>query len=235
METLLSLNSVTKSYRRGSETITALNRVSLALLPGEFAAVEGPSGAGKTSLLKVAAGYEQADAGQVKFSSQRTGHHYPLSQMRTRARTKLRRQTIGFVFQFFQLLPNLSTLHNVALPLQFCGVRAKHADQAARRLLDDVHLGDKWHLLPCELSGGEMQRAAIARALVTQPELVLADEPTGHLDSETSLEIIALLSRAAKEHGAGVIVATHDAQVAKAADRRMFLVDGRLISRAGLV
>ena len=218
---LLEMRGVSKSFSRGPETVVALREVDLALRPGELVALVGPSGSGKSTLLHLAAGLDAPDRGTVLVGDQ------DLSRLTTTQRAQLRRRRIGFVFQFFHLLPTLTVAENVALPLLFDRPPAD-ARQAAADVLDRVGLGGKLDRHPAELSGGEMQRTAVARALVATPELVLADEPTGNLDSASGAAVLDLLTAAVRDAGATLLLVTHDAAAAGRADRVLTLRDGRV-------
>jgi ABC-type lipoprotein export system ATPase subunit len=217
---LLTLNGVTKSFQRGRETVMALNDVSLEVAPGEFVAMVGPSGSGKSTLLHLAGGLDEPEAGTVLLGER------DLGSLSAGERAKIRRREIGFVFQFFHLIPTLTVAENVELPLLLDGVRDKNGTVTS--MLDRVGLADRVDHLPGELSGGEMQRTAIARALVAGPELILADEPTGNLDSATGEVVLDLLAAQVAEAGAALLMVTHDASAAARADRVVHLRDGRL-------
>ena len=222
MATAVALVDVTKTYRRGAREVTALGGVSFAIGRGEFVALMGPSGSGKSTLLNVIAGLDAPSAGEVYVDD------VPLSSLGDDTLTDLRRTRIGVVFQLFNLLPSITVAENVALPLRASGVAA--ADVAARvaQALAAVGLGARRTHYPEELSGGEMQRVAIARALVIAPAVILADEPTGSLDSETGREVLLTLRRCVDEHGATVLLVTHDANAAAYADRVVHMRDGML-------
>lgn len=221
----LELRAVERHYRRGEEVVTALGGVDLSVRPGELLAVLGRSGSGKSTLLHIAGGLDTPDSGTVMVAG------VEISAMPAAARARLRRRSIGFVFQFFHLLPSLSVSENVELPLLVERARASR-DRASRdraaAMLDAVGLAHRARHLPGELSGGEMQRVAVARALVTQPALVLADEPTGNLDSVTGASVLDLLTSHVREMGAALVMATHDPAAAACADRAVELSDGRL-------
>ena len=217
---LLTLAGVRKSFQRGRETVLALDGVSLEIEQGEFAAMVGPSGSGKSTLLHLAGGLDQPEAGTVLLGER------DLGALSAGERAKIRRQEIGFVFQFFHLLPTLTVAENVELPLVLDGGRDKGG--AVKTMLERVGLGDRADHLPGELSGGEMQRAAIARALVAGPELILADEPTGNLDSANGSIVLDVLAEQVAEAGAALLMVTHDETAAKRADRVLHLRDGHL-------
>jgi len=222
----LEVTGLTRTYGTGAAAVTALNGLDLACAPGTFTAVMGPSGSGKSTFLTCAGVLEQPTGGRVVIAGQ------DVTELTEARRTRLRRERIGFVFQGFHLLPYLTAEQNVALPLRLAGGRI---DAAARRrireLLDRVGLGDRTGHLPAQLSGGQQQRVAIARALVTGPDIVLADEPTGALDSHTAASVLALLRSLVRELGATVVMVTHDPVAAAYADSVVFLVDGRAVGR----
>ena len=220
MGSLLTLTGVKKSFQRGRETVVALDGVTLEVEKGEFVAMVGPSGSGKSTLLHLAGGLDQPEAGTVLLGAR------DLGVLSAGDRAKIRRREIGFVFQFFHLLPTLTVAENVELPLVLDGQRDKGGAVAA--MLDRVDLGDRADHLPGELSGGEMQRAAIARALVAGPELILADEPTGNLDSTNGAIVLDVLAEQVAEAGAALLMVTHDETAAKRADRVLHLRDGHL-------
>jgi putative ABC transport system ATP-binding protein len=209
---MLTFDNVAKHYN-GTSPRNVLRGVNLELRAGECVAVMGESGVGKSTLLNLAAGLDRPDAGQIVFDGR------DLATLDDDAATLQRREKMGFVFQAFHVLPNLSAAQNIALPLRLNGVSAKDVPQRVSLVLLAVGLGGREHALPRELSGGELQRVAIARALVHEPRLVLADEPTGNLDHDTAMRILALLRELAQKNGAGVLLATHSAAVAAVADR----------------
>jgi putative ABC transport system ATP-binding protein len=217
----VELDGVWKRFESVGQTVTALADVSLSLDPGGVVAVTGPSGSGKSTLLHVVGAMDRADEGRVQVGE------FAVSDLDRRAQVAYRRR-IGFVFQRFHLLPALTSLDNVAAPLLPRRV-AFDKHERARALLAAVGLAGREHELPTRLSGGEQQRVAIARALVNDPGLLLADEPTGNLDSETAAEIVQLLLDLRAERGMTVVVATHNLQVAARCDRVVRLQDGRLL------
>jgi len=217
---LIALRGVVKTYRKGRETIRALDGVDLEVAAPGMAAILGPSGSGKSSLLHIIGAMDRPSAGDVVVAGQ------ALNGLAERELTRFRRQTVGFVFQSFNLIPNLSALENVMLPMEFNGLAVDERRQRARVLLDRIGLGTRLTHRPRELSGGEQQRVAIARALANDPPLVLADEPTGNLDSKTGELIYDLLKEIARERT--VIVVTHAEPLAQMADRVIHIKDGRL-------
>jgi putative ABC transport system ATP-binding protein len=221
---LYELRDVAKTYRKGPIQVRAVAGVSLAITPGEFVALEGPSGSGKTTLLQLLGALDRASAGQVLFEGR------DLGTLRDGQLAKLRLNAFGFVFQQFNLIPTLTALQNVELGLAPVGVPRAELRDRSLALLGEVGLADRAAHLPGELSGGEQQRVAIARALVARPRVILADEPTGNLDTQTGSEVIELLAGLAAVRGATVIVATHDAGLASRAPRRLAMRDGALIA-----
>jgi len=217
---VLELREVHHGYELGQRRIEVLRGVDLALVPGQITAVIGRSGSGKSTLLHLAGGLAAPDHGDVRLEGT------SLASMNARARAILRRRKIGFVFQAFHLLPGLDILENVAMPLLLNGESRQKATSRARPLLTAVGLGDRIDHLPNELSGGELQRAAIARALVADPMLVLADEPTGNLDSTTATEVMDLLIGRVRESGFTMLLVTHDPAIAARADRVVTMTDG---------
>jgi ABC-type lipoprotein export system ATPase subunit len=218
---VLQLEGVSKGYRRGDEQVHVLIDFDFSVGAGEFVVVAGPSGAGKSTLLHIAGGLDAPDTGAVSV----TGHD--VWAMSARARAAFRRRNLGFVFQFFNLVPMLTAVENVSLPLVLDGVPARLADARAEELLERVGLGDRARHRPAELSGGQMQRVAVARALVARPSIVLADEPTGNLDSHSSTEVLDLLRSLSDSDGAAVVMVTHDRIAASYGTREVHLVDGR--------
>ncbi len=221
---MIELKSVTRTYKMGDQEIHALDGVDLAIAAGEFVAVMGPSGSGKSTLLHVVGGLDTHTSGQVLVDGQ------DLRQASDRELSTFRNQRVGFVFQTFNLQPTYTALENVALPLVFGRVAPKERRARAQSALEAVGLSDRLGHRPAQLSGGEQQRVAIARALVTDPAFILADEPTGNLDTATSREIIRLLDQLHQERGITVVLATHDPEMAALADRKIGLRDGRIVT-----
>jgi putative ABC transport system ATP-binding protein len=220
----LELLNVTKHYGNGAAEVHALRDVTLVVEPGELVAVMGPSGSGKSTLLTIAGSLESPTSGEVLIGGA------GLTGMNRDELARLRRHAIGYVFQDFNLLPGLTAVENVALPLELDGVRARRARQAGLEALDLLGLADRAGHFPDQLSGGERQRVAIARAVVGDRRLLLADEPTGALDSATGEAVMRMILAACKR-GLAAVVVTHDAQLASWADRVVFLRDGRVIDR----
>jgi putative ABC transport system ATP-binding protein len=229
----LSVSNAVKTYGHGPAAVQALRGVSLNVSPGESIAIMGASGSGKSTLLTLMGGLDSPTEGTVRLSGQELG------ALPEHQRTLLRRRQIGFVFQSFNLVSVLTAQENVALPLTLAGIAADEAARRSRRALELVGLADRAAHLPAELSGGQQQRVAVARALVTEPALILADEPTGNLDSRTGQELLALLRRSCDDLGQAVVMVTHDAGAAAWADRVLVLADGlvveeRATGRAGV-
>jgi putative ABC transport system ATP-binding protein len=222
MASQYALRGVAKFFQRGPSTVRALDGIDLEIEAGEFVALEGPSGSGKTTLLQLLGALDRPSAGDVIFEER------DLGSLPDRKLAELRLRSFGFVFQQFNLIPTLTAVENVEVKLApVGGGRAR-----ALQLLDEVGLSGRADHLPAHMSGGEQQRVAIARALSVDPRVVLADEPTGNLDTATGGEIIDLLAGLAAEHGSTVIVATHDAELAARAPRRLAMRDGRLVGLA---
>jgi putative ABC transport system ATP-binding protein len=217
------LSGVGRSFTRGSARIDAVADVELAVEPGEFVAIEGPSGSGKTTLLQLLGALDRPTTGRVFFAGR------DLSTLSERELAELRLRSFGFVFQQFNLIPTLTALENVEAKLAPLGAPSDEQAERARAMLAEVGLAARGEHLPTQLSGGEQQRVAIARALSVEPKVILADEPTGNLDTSTGAEIVDLLAGLASRHGTTVIVATHDAALAGRAPRRLPMRDGQLL------
>ena len=222
MNTAVRLDSVTKVYGKGNAAVTVINDVSIAVPRGTFTAVMGSSGSGKSTFLHCAAGLDRPTSGSVYLGAAATD----LSTLSEAKLTALRRESIGFVFQAFNLLAALNVRHNVTLPLRLAGRRADPADLA--EILASVGLSGRAGHLPSQLSGGEQQRVALARALITRPDVVFADEPTGALDTVTAREILKLMRHAVDVRGQTVVMVTHDPVAASYADSVLFLAEGRI-------
>jgi len=218
---MISLSGVSKVYD-GKRQVAALESIDLEIARGEMVAIVGPSGSGKSTLLNLIGGLDRPTSGEIRIDG------LPVSGLSDDDLTRLRRDKIGFVFQFFNLLPSLSCVENVALPLHLKGLGRNEIEQRARKLLELVQLGSRLDHLPDELSGGERQRVAIARALAFSPPVLLADEPTGNLDSHTGAEILALISDLHQRLGATILIVTHDSGVAERCERIITLRDARL-------
>jgi ABC-type lipoprotein export system ATPase subunit len=225
---MLSARAVTKSYVMGKRSLEVLCGVNLDVARGEFLALRGASGAGKSTLLHLIGGLDSPNSGDIYFDGQN------LAAFSERKLTEFRNRRVGFVFQAYYLLPELDALENVCLPARMARVPAAQAAARGRELLSLAGLKDRMEHKPYELSGGEQQRVAIARALINEPELLLADEPTGNLDSHTGGEIIGLLKNLRAEKQTTLVIATHDANVAAHAERVVELADGQINTDAGL-
>jgi ABC-type lipoprotein export system ATPase subunit len=221
-DAVLKASGVGKTYHLGGKPLTVLSDVDLTLRRGEFVALQGVSGSGKSTLLQLLGGLDAPSQGEIIFEGK------PMHLQTPQAAAEFRGQHVGFVFQAYHLLPDLDALENVCLPAQVQRVPQAQAERRARGLLDAVGLANRMTHLPTELSGGEQQRVAIARALMNEPEIILADEPTGNLDTGTEAEIIGLLAQLHGERNLTLLVATHDDVVAAAAQRIVRLKDGRV-------
>ncbi len=219
---LLRARALTKTYTMGKRSLEVLRGVDLDVARGEFLALRGASGAGKSTLLHLIGGLDLPNAGEILFDGQN------LVKFSERRLTEFRNRRVGFIFQAYHLLPELTALENVCLPARMARMASAKVELRGRELLARVGLKDRLDHKPSELSGGEQQRVAIARALINEPELVLADEPTGNLDSKTGGEIIELLKSLRVEKNTTLVIATHDAKVAANAERVIELVDGRI-------
>jgi putative ABC transport system ATP-binding protein len=220
----IELRDVVRHYQVGGQAVRALGGVSLQFEGGQFVSIVGPSGAGKSTMLHLLGALDSPDSGSIVFDGAEIGH------LSDEQRSRFRHHRVGFVFQFFNLLPTLSAWENVAVPKLLDGVRLGRVRSDAVRLLDRVGLGDRTQHRPAELSGGQMQRVAVARALMMNPSLILADEPTGNLDSATGTSILELLAEVAHEEGGRrlVVMVTHNSDAAATTDRVITLQDGRV-------
>jgi putative ABC transport system ATP-binding protein len=225
---ILEANDVSKNYQMGEVTVDALDGVDFVVEKGEFVAVMGPSGSGKSTLLHLLGGLDKTTDGEVNLGGRR------LSVMSDKEVTLARRRNVGFVFQFYNLLPTLTAEENIALPLLIDGKKLKQYQSKIDELLELVGLTDRRKHKPDQLSGGEQQRVAIARAFVNDPDIVLADEPTGNLDSRAGEEVMKLLRRSCDELSQTIVVVTHDPKAASFADRIVFLKDGQIASEIRL-
>jgi putative ABC transport system ATP-binding protein len=223
-ELTIELRDVVREYRVGGQRVRALDGITLRFGGGQFVSVVGPSGAGKSTLLHLLGALDSPDAGSIKFDGDEIGH------LSDEQQSQFRHHRVGFVFQFFNLLPTLSAWENVAVPKLLDGVRLGKVKSDAVRLLERVGLGNRTEHRPAELSGGQMQRVAVARSLVMDPSLILADEPTGNLDSATGASILDLLAEVAHEDGGNrlVVMVTHNSSAAATTDRVITLQDGRV-------
>lgn len=223
-ETVLELKQICKSFRQGSQKLDVLTGVDLEIKSGEIVALIGPSGSGKSTLLQIAGLLETPSSGEIYLNRQNC------SKLGDGLRTLLRRDFLGFVYQYHNLLPDFSAEENVMLPQLIAGRKAKAARERAAWLLERLNLGSRLRHRPAEMSGGEQQRVAIARALANAPKLLLADEPTGNLDPKTSDVVFAELLNIVKETGLSALIATHNMELASAMDRKVRLEDGRLVN-----
>jgi putative ABC transport system ATP-binding protein len=218
---MISLDGVSKYYD-GKRRVVALDSVNLEIGRGEMLSIVGPSGSGKSTLLNLIGGLDRPSAGQIRIDGR------PVASLSDDDLTRLRREKIGFIFQFFNLLPSLTCLENVALPLHLKGLGRREIEKRAGELLELVRLGARIDHLPDELSGGERQRVAIARALAFRPPVLLADEPTGNLDTHTGAEILALIRDLHQQLGSTILIVTHDVTVAESCPRTVTLRDARI-------
>ena len=222
---LIQIEGLTKYYEMGGTTVRALDGVSLDIQPRTFTVVMGPSGSGKSSLLYLLGGLDRSTSGKITINNER------LDQMDENALALFRRRTMGFIFQSYNLITSMNALENVAFPMQFTGIPVSERSERARQLLEQVGLSDRSHHRPSELSGGQQQRVAVARALVNNPSLILADEPTGNLDTVSGVSVMQLLSDLHRS-GRTVLVVTHDPRMTRFATHKIFLLDGHVVSEA---
>jgi len=226
MSPLLEAREVSKIYQMGSTNVTALGNVSLTVNEGEFVAIQGTSGSGKSTLLNMLGGLDHPTSGEVFFSSK------PLGPLTKKEMARYRRYSVGMIFQNFNLIPTMTAEENVGLALAFAGLRGSQRRKRALELLDRVGLSDRLTHRPSELSGGEQQRVAIARALANRPKVLLADEPTGNLDSTRAHELLALLREMVNSDSLTVLMVTHDHELATSfGDRIILMKDGRVLSK----
>jgi putative ABC transport system ATP-binding protein len=223
---MIELRGVSKTVASGEEALTILHPVSCRVPAGAFLAVLGPSGSGKSTLLGLIAGLDSPSSGSVLIDG------VDITTLDEDRLARLRGEKIGFVFQFFHLIPSLTALENVAVPMEIAGLKDPRG--RAKQLLDEVGLASRGHHYPSQLSGGEQQRVALARALANDPPVLLADEPTGNLDSATGRQILALLREVHRSRGTTIVLVTHDAELAALADSRISLRDGRVVESIGL-
>jgi len=221
MNPILMTKSLSKTYHPNGAAVRALREVDLALAPGEFVTVMGPSGCGKSTLLHLSGGLDRPTSGEVYLNGAR------VDTLSEAGWAVLRRRQVGFVFQFFNLIGNLTVADNVELPALLAGASSNEARRRRQALLADLSITDKADIVPSQLSGGEQQRVALARALINQPAVLLADEPTGNLDSQSSAEVLALLQRM-NVQGQAILLVTHDARVASVANRVIYMRDGQV-------
>ena len=219
---MIEVDGVTRRFE-GRNAVTGLDNASLAIPRGQMVSIVGPSGSGKSTLLNIIGGLDRPTSGEVRIDGE------SLARLSDDARTRVRRDTIGFIFQFFNLLPTLTCLENVGLPLHLRGWSRRQVSERARELLDLVGLTDRVHHLPDELSGGQRQRVAIARALSIYPPILHADEPTGNLDTRTGHDILSLVRDLHARFGSTIVIVTHDTGVAQSCERTVTLRDGRVV------
>lgn len=224
MQSVIRVRNLYKLYHLGEETVRALDGVDFEIQKGEFCAIVGTSGSGKSTLLNMLAGLEKPTKGEVVIS----GCH--LERMNEEQLVSFRRRRVGFIFQAYQLIASMDAEENVALPLSFRGMKKSERTLRARRMLDRVMLGKYRKHFPNQMSGGQQQRVGVARALVSDPEIIFADEPTGNLDSRTSREIMFLMQKVVREQGCTLVMVTHDPQLASWADRIIKVIDGKIVS-----
>ena len=221
---LIEVRSIRKEYPLGDETVVALKNIDLNIMRGEICCIFGTSGSGKSTFLNQLAGMEKPTRGLVSIGG------VPISRLNENQLAAFRQRHIGFVFQAYNLLPNLTATENVALPLMFRGVPRKEREEAARQMLCRVGLSHRLDPFPRQMSGGQQQRAGIARAFIARPDVVFADEPTGNLDSKTTVEIMEMICTFARRYHQTIILVTHDPEMAAYADRIVRLIDGEIVS-----
>jgi putative ABC transport system ATP-binding protein len=224
---LVTADSLERTYTGGEAPVRALRGVSLTLQAGDFVALMGPSGCGKSTLLHLCGAMDRPSAGHIKFDGR------DLATLDDSGLTRLRRTQVGFVFQFFNLLPTLTLADNIALPCLLAGMSARDAASRAQALAERVGIAHRLRHYPQQVSGGELQRAAIARALIHEPALLVADEPTGNLDSDNGLAVMVLLAQLNRELGITILLATHATDVAAVAERTLHMRDGRFVDGTG--
>jgi len=220
---MINSHNITKTYSKGATKVEALKGVSFSIENGEMVALMGASGSGKSTLLSLIGGLDKCDSGSISVDEEN------ISALNAEKLADFRRDDVGFVFQQFHLIPTLSVVENIILPLLPSGIKKAECYSVAREALEKVGLGDREKHLPGELSGGEQQRVAIARALVNKPKIILADEPTGDLDSKTGEKILELLQSLNQKEKVTIIIATHDDKITQKAKRKIILEDGRVI------
>lgn len=224
MSTIVEVKDIVKYYGKGENTVRAVDHTSLTIERGKFTAIIGKSGSGKSTLLHLIGGLDRPDAGSVQIDGEN------IFQLKEEKLAVFRRRKIGFIFQDFNLIPSMNVWENIVLPL---GLDNKQVDpNYVRSIVRNIGLEDKLHAMPSTLSGGQKQRTAIARALVTRPAIICADEPTGNLDSRTELEVLSLLRSCVTEYGQSLVMITHDETVAQMADRIIVIEDGKVVSQS---
>lgn len=224
MSNIIEIKDLRKIYRMGNERVKALDNISLHIKQGECCCILGTSGSGKSTLLNMIAGLEKPTKGQIIIKNKH------IERMNEKQVTKFRQKHVGFVFQSYNLLPNLTALENVAMPMIFAGVSKKKREKEAKKMLSAVGLGDRFHHKPSQMSGGQQQRVSIARAFVGSPELIFADEPTGNLDTKTTMEVMELMIDITKKNNQTLIIVTHDIETSVYANRIIHVRDGLIES-----
>lgn len=227
MSKILNVEHLGKTYVSGSKSLTVLDDISFSINTGDTFAIIGPSGSGKTTLLGLCAGLDHSDTGSVTLCG------YDLGKLNEDERALLRNENVGFIFQNFQLLPTLTALENVVVPLELQGI--KNASKTGKELLGKVGLGDRWHHYPSQLSGGEQQRVALARAFSNGPSILFADEPTGNLDQDTGDRVVQLLFELNQEAGTTLVIVSHDMELAKKCNHLLQLRGGKIVSNEVLI
>lgn len=222
VSSILQVKELTRTFKSGSHTLTVVNNINFEIEAGSSCAIIGPSGSGKTTLLGLCAGLDRPTSGEVILTG------VPLNPLSEDERAQVRNRKVGFVFQTFQLVPTLTAIENVMVPLELRGEATQQVRERAHQLLTDVGLGDRTHHYPAQLSGGEQQRVAIARAFINQPEILFADEPTGNLDAETGKHIEELIFDLNRRLQTTLVLVTHDAELAAKCDRTLSIKNGRL-------
>lgn len=231
----IKLNNISKNYLEGGQQHIILDDINVMIDKGEVIALVGPSGSGKTTLLNLISGIDEPDSGEVLMydnNSSLSNNSLSISTMNDEQKTLFRRHSIGFIFQFFNLIPTLTVLENIQFPLELCDKLDKTAAEKISTLLQRLSIENKQHQYPECLSGGEQQRVAIARAIIHQPQILLADEPTGNLDDETGQQVMNVLLELAKEYQMTILIVTHSQDVASRADRILSLKNGHLVEKA---
>ena len=222
-EPIIKVKDLRKVYRVGSETVIALDNINLEVMPGQVCCIVGTSGSGKSTLLNQLAGLEKPTRGAVAISGKN------ISRFSENRLAKFRQKNIGFIFQSYNLLPNITALENVSMPLIFRGIPKTKREKAAKKILAEVGLSGRMAHKPSQMSGGQQQRVGIARAFVANPKIIFADEPTGNLDSKTTIEVMRMMIRLVREHDQTLVLVTHDAELAKYADRIVTIHDGNIV------
>lgn len=224
MKPIIQAEKIIKKYRMGSQVVSVLNNIDLNIYPGEIVTILGTSGSGKTTFLNLAAGLERPTKGNIIIDG------YNLNKISEKKMAVFRRRYIGFVFQLYNLVPSLTALENAVLPLVFEGMPTREREKKGRELLKQMGLGNRMKHKPSELSGGQRQRVSIARAMINNPRIIFADEPTGNLDSKTTVEILKLLTSTVQESGQTLMMVTHDIKVADYGNRVVEMVDGKILN-----